>query len=96
MSDVGRLRRFDNSRFPSVRKSSDPFNPEMGEMDFSQDIEEFDSMYSTAVLESEKTEQPVIRDENRRRQYRYRKRQQKQNETKNATEPEERFVDLQA
>lgn len=96
MSDVGRLKRGSGSRFPSVRKSADPFQPEMGEMDFSQEVEEFDTLYSSAVMESEKTDNPVITDENRRKQYRYQKRKRKEDDEKNPTPPEEHFLDLQA
>lgn len=95
MSDVGRLKRRDGSRFPSVRKSADPFQPEMGEMDFTQDVEEFDNVYSTAVNETEKTEQSVINEEDRRKQYKYRKRKRKKDEEENE-EPEENFIDLRA
>lgn len=95
MSDVGRLKRSGGSRFPSVRKSADPFQPEMGEMDFTQDVEEFDNVYSTAVSETEKTEQSVIHEEDRRKHYKYRKRKRKKDEEDNE-EPEDNFIDLQA
>jgi hypothetical protein len=80
MSDVGKLRRSGGTAFPTLRKSADPFQPEMGEMDFSQEILEHDALESTSVREPEKTEQSVIRDENRRKQYRQRKRKRKKDE----------------
>lgn len=77
MSDVGKVRRTDSTIFPSYRKSATPFVPEMGEIDFSQDLLEFDAQASTSVRESEHTEQAVIRDENRRRQFKFRQKKQK-------------------
>jgi hypothetical protein len=97
MSDVGRLKRPGGSPFPSVRKSADPFQPEMGEMDFSQEVAEFDALYSTAVQEPGKTEQTIISDENRKKQFRYRKRKRKKDDEENKSkESEENFIDLQA
>lgn len=95
MSDVGRLRKSGGTVFPTIRKSADPFQPEMGEMDFSQEISEFDAMESTSVREPEKTEQSVIRDENRRKQYRQRKRKKKKDEEKTEGEGEV-LIDLSA
>lgn len=94
MSDVGRLKRRNDSVFPTVRKSADPFVPEMGEAEFSQDVEQFDSLHSTAVREPEKTEQNVIVDGNRRKQFRQRKRKQKEDEEGNVTVEEDIFVDI--
>jgi len=94
MSDVGRLKRRSGSPFPSVRKSADPFVPEMGEADFTQDVDEFNDVYATAVREPEKTEQNVILDENRRKQFRQRKRQRKKDEKGNVTEEDDIFVDI--
>jgi hypothetical protein len=94
MSDVGRLKRRSGSPFPSVRKSADPFVPEMGEADFTQDVDEFNDVYATAVREPEKTEQNVILDENRRKQFRQRKRQRKKDEEGNITEEDDIFVDI--
>jgi hypothetical protein len=98
MSDVGRLRRSGGTVFPSVRKSADPFVPESGEMDFSQELSEFDAQSSTSVRESEATEQTVIRDENRRKQFKYKKKHQKEDEEETSKEEkeEEVLVDLSA
>jgi hypothetical protein len=98
MSDVGKVRRIDGSPFPSVRKSADPFVPEMGQIDFSHEVREFDAHISTSVQESEKAEQNIIDDETRRRQFRQRQRKRKEEEEKNAKpkEDEENFVDLTA
>jgi len=101
MSDVGRVKRPGGSPFPSVRKSSDPFVPEMGEIEFSQEVEEFDNHLSTAVQEAEKTEQNVITEENRNKQYRQRKKNDKDNEEEEQEEPlelehEEALIDLTA
>ncbi len=96
MSDVGRLRRRGGGIFPSVRKSADPFQPEAGEMDFSQELEEFDALASTSIREPEAAEQTVIRDENRRQQFKYRKRKRKKDEEKNPEEEDEILIDLQA
>lgn len=93
MSDVGRLKRT-NSPFPTVRKSADPMQPEMGEMDFAQDVEEFDSAYSTAVHEAEKAEQTAISDQNPRKQYRKRKKKKKDEDEENEKEETELFVDI--
>lgn len=95
MSDVGRLRRSGGSPFPTIRKSADPFQPEMGEMDFSQEIEEYDALESTSVREPERTEQSVIRDENRRKQYRQRKRKKKKDEDKAGLDKDV-LIDLRA
>jgi hypothetical protein len=95
MSDVGRLRRSGGTVFPSVRKSADPFVPESGEMDFSQELSEFDALSSTSVREPEATEQTVIREENRRKQFKYRKRHRKEEEEETPKE-EEILVDLSA
>jgi hypothetical protein len=96
MSDVGRLKRRGESPFPSVRKSADPFVPEMGEADFTQDVENFDSQYSTAVSETEKAEQHTIVEENRRKSYRQRKRKRKQDEEGNVIEEEDILIDVSA
>lgn len=93
MSDVGRLKRT-SSPFPTVRKSADPMQPEMGEMDFAQDVEEFDSAYSTAVHEAEKAEQTAISDQNPRKQYRRRKRKRKDEEDEEKKEDTEILVDI--
>lgn len=97
MSDIGSLRRSGGSLLPSIRKSSDPFQPEMGQMDFSQEMDEVNAVFTTAVQETEKTEQNVITDENRRKQYRFRKpKRKKEDEEKNQSQEEELFVDLTA
>jgi hypothetical protein len=99
MSDVGRIKRRGASPFPSVRKSADPFQPEMGEMDFEQDVEQFDNIYSTVVQEPEPTEQALIREDNRNKQFRQRKKKKKEedeeeNKKKKKEEDPEIFVDL--
>ena len=96
MSDVGRLRRRGGAIFPSVRKSADPFQPESGEMDFSQELAEFDALASTSVREPEATEETVVRDENRRQQFKYRKRKRKKDEDENPEAEEEILIDVQA
>lgn len=98
MSDIGKLRRPGSSPFPTVRKSADPFQPEMGEMDFSQDLNEFEAEASSTVRETEKAEQNVIMDENRQKQFRQRKRKKKkeEEEEKKAKESADSFIDLQA
>jgi len=96
MSDVGKLRRGGGALFPSVRKSADPFVPESGEMDFSQELAEFDALASTSIREPEAPEQTVIRDENRRRQFKYRKRKRKTGEEEKPEKEEETLIDLQA
>lgn len=97
MSDVGRLRRSGGTVFPSVRKSADPFVPESGEMDFSQDLAEFDALASTSIREPEATEQAVIREENRRKQFKYKKRKRKEDEDEDENPQEEEIlVDLSA
>jgi hypothetical protein len=67
----------------------------MGEMDFSQEIEEHDAIESTSVREPEKTEQSVIRDENKRKQYRQRKRKRKKDDEKTEGEGDV-LIDLRA
>ncbi|MCP5102917.1 MAG: hypothetical protein GY950_06050 [bacterium] len=57
---------------------------------------EFDSLASIAVREPEKTEEAVIRDENRRKQFKYRKRKRKQEDDEEPVEETEILVDLQA
>lgn len=96
MSDVGRLRRRGGAIFPSVRKSADPFQPESGEMDFSQELAEFDALASTSIREPEAAEQAVIREENRRRQFKYKKRKRKKDEEENSEAEEEILIDVQA
>jgi hypothetical protein len=98
MSDVGSLKRPGGSPFPSVRKSSDPFVPEMGQIDFTHEVQEFDSQFSTSVHESEKTEQNIISEENRRRQFRQRQRKRKAEEEKETKpgEDDESLIDLTA
>jgi hypothetical protein len=96
MSDVGKLRRPSGRRLPSVRKSADAFQPEMGEMDFSQELSEVDAQDSTSVRETEETEQTIIRDENRRKHFKYRKRKRKEDEEPKPEGEEEVLVDLQA
>jgi hypothetical protein len=66
----------------------------MGEADFSQDVENFDNNFSTAVSEAEKVDQNIIMDENRRKQFRQRKRRQKKDEEGNVTEEDDIFVDI--
>jgi len=97
MSDVSKLRRSGRSPFPTIRKSADPFQPEMGEMDFHQEVDEFDAHYSTAVQEPEKAEQGIINDQNPRKQYRRRKRKRK-NEDDEVTKTinEDSLIDIQA
>jgi len=96
MSDVGRLRRTSGTMFPSVRKSADPFMPEMAQIDFSHDVQEYDRHFSTTVSESEKSELNTISDETRRRQFRQRKRREREEEEqkKAAEEDEDLFVNL--
>ena len=94
MSDVGRIKRRSGSPFPTVRKSADPFVPEMGEADFTQDVEDFDAQYSTAVSETEKAEQHTIVEENRRKSYRQRKRKQKKDEEGNIIQEEGVIIDI--
>jgi len=94
MSDVGKIKRRGEGVLPTVRKSADPFVPEMGEAEFTQDIEEYDLLHSTAVHEPEKTEQNIISDENRRKQFRQRKRKRKEDEEGNISEEEDIFVDI--
>lgn len=96
MSDVGKLKRGGGAIFPSVRKSADPFVPEAGEMDFSQELAEFDALAATSIREPEAPEQTVIRDENRRQQFKYRKRKRKKDEEEESKEEEEILIDLQA
>lgn len=99
MSDIGRLKRHGGSPFPSVRRSSDPFQPELGQIDFSHEFKEYDKQFTTAVAETDKTEQNIISDENRRKQFRQRQRKRKEEEEKKAkkTEDEEEgFIDLTA
>ncbi len=96
MSDIGRLRRGGNPSIPTIRKSADPFQPEMGQMDFTQEMEEVNAVFSTSVQETEKTEQNIIDDENRRKQYRLRKRKRKKEEEKNNPEEEELLLDITA
>ncbi len=98
MSDIGKLRKAGGRNFPTVRKSSDPFQPEQGEMDFSQDLEEFQVSQSTSVSETEKAEQGIIHDENRRKQYRKRKKKKKEEEENEIPrdEYEEPLIDLKA
>jgi hypothetical protein len=68
--------------------------PEMGEMDLRQDIEEFDAVYTTAVKEAEKSEQNIIHDQESRKQYRQRKRKKKSDDDENEKEEDELFVDI--
>ena len=96
MSDVGKLRRPGGTVFPTFRKSANPFAPEMGEIDFSQDLLEYDAQESTSVHESEHTEQAVIRDENRRKQFKYRQRKKKEDEEQKSKEVGPQHIDLQA
>ena len=96
MSDVRKLRRTGGAVFPSIRKSADPFVPEAGEMDFSQELAEFDALASTSIREPEAPEQTIIRDENRRRQFKYRKRKRKKDEEEKPEKEEETLIDLQA
>jgi hypothetical protein len=96
MSDVGKLRRPGGAVFPTFRKSATPFVPEMGEIDFSQDLLEFDAQESTSVRESEHTEQAVIRDGNRRKQFKYRQKKHKEDEEQKPKEEGAQHIDLQA
>ncbi|MGE5344185.1 MAG: hypothetical protein ACM3SY_22185 [Candidatus Omnitrophota bacterium] len=80
MSDIGKLRRPGSTFFPNMRKSVDPLMPEMGQIEFSQDVREFDTHFSTSVSESEKTEENVISDETKRKQFRQRQRKKKEEE----------------
>ncbi|MCP5054968.1 MAG: hypothetical protein GY940_47820 [bacterium] len=98
MSDVSKLRRSGGSPFPSVRKSADPFQPEMGEIDFAQQVEEVDSSYSTSVQEPTPTEQTLIHEEQQRKQYRQRKRKRKKEEDdEDENESDDKpLIDLQA
>lgn len=99
MSDVGKLRRTGGARFPTIRKSADPMEPEMGEMDFSREMVEFDAIETVSVHETEKTEAATIYEENRRKQYRQRQRRKKDEEEaarRAAAEQEDSLIDLQA
>jgi hypothetical protein len=98
MSDVGRLKRPGGSPFPSVRKSPDPFMPELGQIDFSQDVQEFDKHFSTSVAETEKTEQNIINEETRRKQFRQRQRRKKEEAepTPKPEKDEDSLIDLTA
>ena len=99
MSDVGSLKRPGGSPFPTVRRSADPFQPELGQIDFSHDFKEYDNQFTTAVSETDKTEQNIINDENRRKQFRQRQKKRKEEEEKKAKKPEdeeEGFIDLTA
>jgi hypothetical protein len=98
MSDISKIKRRGASPFPSIRKSADPFQPEMGEMDFAQDVEEFDSVYSSVVHEPEPAEQAQIHEENHQKQFRQRKKKKKseeeEEEIKKKEEENEIHVDL--
>ncbi len=98
MSDVGKLRRSGGSSLPTVRKSPDPMQPEMGEMDFSQDLVEHEAQMASSISETEKAEQAAIREENRRKQYRRRKKREKDEEEEDQETPKEQdsFVDVTA
>jgi hypothetical protein len=63
MSDIGKVRRTGGSSFPSVRKSSDPFVPELGEVEFSEELAEFDESQARSVRETVKTTQGKVEED---------------------------------
>lgn len=79
MSDIGRVKR-GASRMPFKRKSADPFQPEMDEMDSTQDVKEYDEVFSSVVQGPEKTEQNIVNAEKRKKRLQKKKRRRKNEE----------------
>jgi len=69
----------------------------MGEIEFSQEIHDFDTHHLTSISESEKVEQNVISEENKKKQFRYQQRKQaKKEESPKVKSDEDNLVDLSA
>lgn len=68
MSDVGRIKKRGESPFPSVRKSADPLQPEQGEVEFTQDLDEYLEATNKSVKETEKAEQLLIQDNDNKKE----------------------------
>jgi hypothetical protein len=95
MSDVSKIRRSGGSPLPIIRKSADPFQPELGEMDFSQQLEEVDEIYSTTVQSSQEIEETAIRDDDEHNRREKKKKRKKYKEEESPPIPdEESLVDL--
>ncbi len=97
MSELSKLRRPGSSPFPTVRKSPDPFQPEMGEMDFSEDMAEYENTVASTVQETENTEQNTQEMQIRRERHRLRQHRKKnKKEEVEPTPPEENLIDIRA
>ncbi len=83
MSDINRIRRGpEGPPFPIVRKSTDPLQPESGEVLFSEEMSKYDTESTSTVQGTDKTENSVIREDTRR------KRLEKRNAGRHGREPQ--------
>ncbi len=89
MSDVGKLKRAGVRKFPSVRKTADPMQPELGELDFAEDMVQFEQETARQVSGTSQTDEAVINEEERRKQYRMRKKKDEKEESKSPLQTEE-------
>jgi len=81
MSEIGKIERPGDRRiFPSKRRSSDPMQPQSGEVDFDTDLESFDEIVSSSVQSTEKTDQSIIRDDGQRQRVIRRSDEHRENE----------------
>ncbi len=98
MSDVGRVRKPGSSPFPTIRRSVDPLQPESGEIEFSEELKNFDETSMRTVQETEKVINSRIEDNDKEKKLkkRFKKREKKREEQESEELQEEgSIVDIE-
>lgn len=99
MSDIGRVRKPGSSPFPTIRKSVDPLQPESGEIEFSEELKNFDETSMRTVQETEKAINSRIEDNDKEKKLkkRFEKREKKKQEQESEEDLQEEgsIVDIE-
>ena len=75
---IGGMKKVGRTRFPTIRRSTDILQPEMGEADFSETMKTYDEEQSRSISETETVEQKLVRENEEREQQKKKKQQQQQ------------------
>lgn len=68
MSDISRIRRgSEGTPFPSIRRNSDPLQPQNAEVVFSEEMASFDNENASSVQGTDKTENLTVHEDDRRK-----------------------------
>jgi len=96
MSDVGRVRKPGSSPFPTIRKSVDPLQPESGEIEFSEELKNFDETTIRTVQETEKTLNSRIEENDREKKLKKKPQKRKKKEKdKHEAREEGALIDIE-